>query len=461
MNSNRHEPAGDRPDRLARGRTTLRGLPLIGVTHRFFTDPLGLYSEASRLGDVVELRMIRGRFVTINHPALVRRVLVDNAGNYRKSDILTTLRIVTGDGIVVSEGERWRRQRSLIQPAFGHDRTAVFARTAAAAVTAHVERLAARPDGTAIDALDETIHMSIDMLLHSLFGSALEVDHAALAGAVKVAMREVILRALVPISARLPRPGRRRFKAAMAVIGGLIDRLLAEHRGAPRGALRDLIDMLLASRDATTGAAMSEADLRDELITLFIAGHDTVASALAWSIHLLSLHPRVADQVEQEIDRVVGDRPLAIEDVPRLAFAKCVFQETLRLYPQPPVLLRKAIGKDVLGGVTIEPGTELCLNTYAIQRDPRFVRDPDAFDPGRFSDERRPDRPTTAHLPFGLGARACVGVRFATLEGTVALAALAQRFRFAPVPGHEVRADLVAALQPRGGLPIILRKRRP
>jgi cytochrome P450 len=452
----RAAPAGNVP--------TMPGLPYLGVTHRFFTDPLRLYSDALKLGDIVELPMRRGGVLTINHPALVRHVLVDAAHKYRKSDLLGTLRIVTGDGIIVSEGERWRRQRSRVQPAFAGDRMAGFARTTTQAIAAHVAKLDRHPDGATIDALDAVIHMSIDVLLRSLFASQIEVDHAALTGAVKVAMREVILQAVIPATARIPRPGRRRFAAAMIEIGSLIDRLLAEHR-ARRPDLTgdlagDLIDMLLAGRDAETGAAMPETDLRNELITLFIAGHDTVASALAWSIYLLSCYPAVARQLEDEVDRVVGQRPLAVDDVPKLAFTKCVFQETLRLYPQPPVLLRKAIEDDVLGGVAIPAGAELRLNVYAIQRDPRFCRDPEVFDPGRFSDERRHERPTTAYLPFGLGARACVGARFATLEGTVALAALAQRFHFEPVAGHEVHADLVAALQPRGGLPIIVRKRQ-
>jgi cytochrome P450 len=246
----------------------------------------------------------------------------------------------------------------------------------------------------------------------------------------------------------------------MQLLEAMIERIQAERRlGRDRSAGScDVIGLWLERADSLH-SPMTPQEIRDELMTLFISGHETTASVLSWAWYLLWRNPEVRREMQDEVERVLGGRTMISEDVPKLSFTKMVVQEVTRLYPQPPVLNREAIADDVLAGYRIPAKAGVMISTHAIHRNPRYWRTPEAFDTRRFSEERKQERVPAAYFPFGVGPRSCLGARLATLEATIVLAMLAQRFDLDGAPGYEPRAELLGAVQPRGGLPMTIRKR--
>jgi cytochrome P450 len=424
-------------------------------------DPLGFVDRLAReFGDVVLLRMGPVRLYVLFHPDHVRHVLQENHQNYVKGPIIARTKVLIGDGLFTSEGSLWRRQRRLAQPAFHRARVAGFVETM---VRATAERLA-RWDAAAGGVLDVAAEMSdltLTVVGRTLFGQDL-ADRAADAGrALRVALEFTAARTMswLALPLAVPTPRHRAFRAALAALDALVFELIASRRdGAERG---DLLSMLVAARDEETGEGMTPRQLRDEVMTFFLAGHETTAVALAWTWSLLARHPEVEARLGAEVDAVLGDRPPTFADLPQLPLARMVVEEAMRLYPPVWGIGRQAIRADSIGGFPLPPGALVNLSPWVTHRHPDFWPEPERFDPDRFAPDRPDPRSRFAYFPFSRGPRQCIGETFALVEAQIVVAMVVQRFRLGLAAGHVAEPEVHLTLRPRGGLPMTVRPRGP
>ncbi|MBP7690780.1 MAG: cytochrome P450 [Anaerolineales bacterium] len=427
-------------------------------------DPLSFLTACARqYGPLVRFPIGNLAVFAVNAPELVKHVLQDNHRNYGKNTIqFNTLAMVTGRGLLTSDGGFWLRQRRLLQPAFHRQRLAGFGCAMTAAAEQLLAEWDARPADTApldVDAAMMTTTLAI--VGRTLFNADLRVEAADLVPAVLTALDFIVYRAQTPLAWPLvvPTPRNLRFQAARRRLEAAVSRLNADRRaflaggGAPPD---DLLQMLLDARD-DAGQPMTERQLRDELITLIIAGHETVASALTWTWHLLAQNPLAEARLRAELATVLAGRAPTPDDLPRLPYTRAVFEEALRLYPPAWLITRQALGPDTLAGHAIPAGALLIISPYVIQRRPEVWPDPEAFQPERFL-EGAPDTPRFGYLPFGGGPRQCIGNGFALLEGTLILAMVAQRYQLRPAPGSAVRVDALVTLRPHDGLWMTVRQ---
>jgi len=424
----------------------------------FRRDPTGFLARMADHGDVVPMTLGPQLTVLVNDPELIREVLVTNARSFVKGRALERAKRLLGEGLLTSEGELHRRQRRLAQPAFHRQRIAAYGATM---VRLAEEQAAGWRDGQELDLHHELMALTLRVIGQTMFGR----DTRAEAGAVYAAMEDVLASfTLAPLPFaelldRLPLPSVRRFERARDRLDALIYGMIAERRAddADRG---DLLSMLLLATDQEgDGTGMSDTQLRDELLTIFLAGHETTANALAWSFYLLAQHPDVADRLAATVNEALGDRPAAVEDLPQLRDAEMVLAEAMRLYPPAWILGRRAIAPFTLRGHTFPANTIVLLSQWVTHHDPRHYPDPYRFDPGRWTPEARSARPKFAYFPFGGGARLCIGEQFAWMEGTLLLATLARRWRADLVPGHPIALQPTITLRPRHGLRVRLSRR--
>jgi cytochrome P450 len=433
-------------------------LPLLGHFIDLRRDPLGLMFRARReCGPIAALQIGPVRVYAVFHPDGVRRVLVDNAANYVKGPLYAKAAPMLGQGLLLSEGPLWRRQRRLAQPKFARARLAAFVPRLAA----EAERIAARWQQSAAE--NAPIEVTADMLGLSLFaigtlvfGDRVDHEAAPIARALPGVIRHVerTMSAIVPGLDRLPTPANRRFRADLATIDGTIARLIA--RG---GSGDDLLSQLRGARDDETGEAMDDLQLRDEIKTLFLAGYDTTGHGMAWTWHLLSQNPDIQARLHAELDAVLAGRLPTADDLARLPYALQVLQESLRLYPPIWSIARASVAPDELCGMAIPAGAILTLNPYITHRDPDLWDRPERFDPDRFADGRERERPRFSYFPFGGGSRICIGQNFAVLEALTALAVLASRFAVTPAGTRTVAPLVSLSLRPRDGIHLRLRPR--
>ena len=412
--------------------TTLRDDPL-----RFFVD------LADRYGDLVRMPFGAKRFAfVVSGPEHVQHILQDQARRYSKDTFqYTTLSLVTGQGLLTSDGAFWLRQRRLMQPAFHREQLAGFAASMRAAAERLADRWSALPDGTVVDVDGAMLATSLEIVGDTLFSANLQDSAPELVAAVITALDHVIARSRNPVwpPAWLPTAANRAFRAAVGTLDEAVARLVAERRAGP--ARPDLLQMLLDARD-DDGQPMNERQLRDELVTLLVAGHETVASALTWAWALLAQHPAAAERVAAEAT-ADGLDPRA------LPFTAAVFDEALRLYPPAWLITRKAIADDALGDTAVPMGSLVIISPYVAQRRADRWPEPEAFRPERFIDAA-PQR--FAYLPFGAGPRLCIGQGFARIEGTLILSALARRLRLDLTPAGVPAVEPLVTLRPHGGL---------
>ncbi|MEX2554878.1 MAG: cytochrome P450 [Actinomycetota bacterium] len=424
-------------------------------------------------GDVAGFRYGRKAWVAIRDPEHIEHVLVARNDNYTKSYDYRLLAVVTGRGLLTNEGAAWAGQRRLIQPMFAGRHLSRFAGDMTAAAATALDRWERTPDGSRIDVAEEMSVLTLDVVGRALFGADLGAHAGRIAPAVTVGLRTAITFARVPfmwlvpqrlinlgaaILFRFPIPRLRRIHrsvttlddVAVSIIDSRIERD-EEHD--------DLLGLLLAARDPDTGERMSKRQIRDELMTFLLAGHETTANGLAWMWYLLSSHPEARERMSAEADAVLGDRTPTADDATRLPWTAACFQEAMRLYPPAWILERDAIGPDEVGGFEIPRRATVVISPYVVHRNPAVWKDPDVFDPERFLPGAAAGRPRSAYLPFGAGRRMCVGAGFAMMEGTLLAAMIARRFTLDLVPGADVVPEPTATLRPRDGLPMILRRR--
>jgi cytochrome P450 len=434
------------------------GLHLVRQIPTIQRDPLGfLLSSARTYGGVVQFPVGNLPVYALSEPEGIKHVLQDNHRNYHKDTLqFNTLSLVSGDGLLTSDGDHWLRQRRMMQPAFHRQRIHAFGEQMTAATERMLARWDALPGGTTLDVDAEMMKMTLEIVGHTLFSVDLSSDAGNLVHAVLVALDYIVYRAQTPLALPVvvPTLRNRRFRAALQMLDRAVEHLLADRRAQANGH-DDLLAMLLEAR-SETGAPMSDRQLRDEIITLIIAGHETVASALTWTWHLLSLHPGVVDQWQVELASVLGGRTPVTEDVPRLPYTRAILDEALRLYPPAWLITRNSIGADSIAGYSIPPNALIIISPYVVHRQPALWPEPEAFQPERFLAE--PDAPRFAYLPFGGGPRLCIGNAFALAEGVLVLATVAQRYRLEGASGRTVRVDPLVTLRPHGGLPMVLRR---
>jgi len=430
------------------GPPALPGGPL-GALRAWRRDPLGLLRRAAALGDVVRVPLPRFEAWLLNHPDHVHEVLVAGHRSFAKGPTMQAAKLVLGEGLLTSEGERHRRQRRLIQPIFHPDRVL----RAAGTVVAHAERAAGRwRAGEVLDVHAEMARLALSVAAEALFAADVEAGEAEAIGRAlteQLAGFGRIFSPLFPLTLRLPLPANRRLGEARALLDRTVERMIRERRAAgARG--EDALSLLVAAREEGL-PGMTDRQVRDEAMTLLLAGHETTAVALTWTWHLLARHPEAEARLHDELDRVLGGRPPAASDLPRLAWAADVVRESMRLFPPAWAIGRRALRDHPVGPWTVPAGTVVVVSPYLLHRDPRWWPEPEAFRPERWAGED-PSRPRLAYLPFGAGPRMCVGEPFAWVEATLVLAAIARRWRLRPAPGRPVAVRPAVTLRPHGGV---------
>ncbi len=435
-----------------------------GLTYvpRFRSRPLAFAAELARkYGDFVFARMGWFRVYFVNRPELIREVLTTKMKSFPKlGRQMRALRAIEGDGLVVAEGAAWRRQRSMVQPAFHAAHLGHYARV----IVEHATRRADRwPTDATLDMGEEMNQLALEIIARVVF----DVDWAGQASRLREAVQvfraymQKEVTSLVRLPDWLPLPGRLRQRRAVRAVDELIWELIRERRASGAVGEDMLSQMLAAGRGAAGEAPITDKEARDEATTLFVAGHDTTSAALTWFWYLLARHPEVATRVREEVDAVLGGRAATSEDVPRLPHVERAVKESLRLYPAAGFLFARQAAEDVeLGGHLIRRGGWVFISPYVAHRDPRSFEGPEAFDPDRFAPGRVEKIPGYAYLPFGGGARICIGSALATMELVLVAATILQRFdvQLAPEQG-EPEPEMEVVLRPRGGLRVRLAAR--
>jgi cytochrome P450 len=440
------------------------GHRLLGSLHDVRTDRLRFVTTATRdYGDLVGFRMGPKRLYLLRHPDHIRHVLTDNVQNYHKGLGLDEARPLLGDGLLTSEGALWASQRRLVQTALQQHRMDRHAVAIAAAVNGVADRwagFAAR--GEVVDVAREMTRLAMQVVADCMLTPRLiEVaDDCArdLAEIGRWSMRR--MSALVKLPLAVPTPGNVRARRALGRLDRHAAALIDESR-ARRPFVTDLIARLEAGAGAPTAPGVAPRLVRDEIMTLLLAGHETTASLLAWIWHLLARHPDAADRLRQELDTQLAGRSPGLDDVPRLRYTRMVVNEGLRLYPPVWLLPRRSLAADDIGGYDIPAGSDVLISIYSLHRHPAFWPDPDRFDPERFAPPpgADPHARMPAFLPFGAGPRTCVGMRLGLVEAMLAIASLAQRFTLSCADDRVPIPEASLSLHPRGGVPMIVRER--
>jgi cytochrome P450 len=408
-------------------------------------------------GDLVYFRLARQRMFLVNHPDYIREILVTNQSNFTKSRALQRSKVLLGEGLLTSEGQLHLRQRRLVQPAFHRERLAGYA----AAMRDKALRARERwKPGVEMDISVEMAQLTLAIVAKTLFSADVESEAPEIGEAMTAAL-EMFHLLVMPFSeylVKLPLPSVRRFEKGRAKLDAKIYGLIAERRASGKDT-GDLLSMLLFAQDEEKGGGMSDQQVRDEALTLFLAGHETTANALSWTWYLLSQNPEVERKLHKEIDSVLEGRAPGLDDVPRLHYAEMVLAEALRLYPPAWAVGRMPKEAFSLGGVEI-PAASICImSPYIMHRDARWFPEPEKFDPERWSEEARESRPKFSYFPFGGGARVCIGERFAWMEGVIVMAAIAQKWRFRLVPGQRVEPLPLITLRVKNGLRMVAESR--
>lgn len=435
------------------------GLPYVGSTFRLRRDPLTFLQQLAReYGDLVGFRLMGHPAVLLAHPDYVRDVLVNNQANFTKSPALQRAKRLLGDGLLTSEGEAHLHRRRLIQTAFYRERLESYAQTMTAfALSARDRWQPAVP----IDMLAEMMRLTLVIVAQCLFGANAERDTSAVARAlseVEGRFRYLLL-PFANLLLGLPLPFRRRFYHAKGILDEIVYRMIRHRRAVGASERPDLLSALMAEQDEH-GSPLPDAQLRDEILTLFLAGHETTAIGMTWTWYLLARNPACEIRLHQEIDSVLEDRTPTFDDIPRLKYTEQIIAESMRLYPPVWNIGRLSKRPFELGGAVIPAGAICLMSQYVVHHDPRFYPDPERFDPDRWSGPSRESRPKFAYFPFGGGARVCVGERFAWTEMILLLATLSQRWRFRPTDDVLPGTKPLLTLHPRNPIRLTPEPRR-
>lgn len=427
----------------------------LGLLSRLTWNRLALMSRAAaEYGDAVRISIGPKNLYFFNSPEYAKHVLADNAANYHKGIGLVQAKRAIGDGLLTSDGPLWRKQRKMIQPVFQAKRIAQQAGVIAAEAEQLVQRLQRHQGAGPIDITQEMTGLTLGVLGRSL----LDADLSAYAGvghsfeAVQdQAMFEMVTLGMVPMW--VPLPKQLRFRTAREDLEHVVEALVTD-RLARGGDGDDVMSRLIDSTQREADPLVGKQRMRDELVTLLLAGHETTASTLSWTFFLIDKHPAVWQRLHDEAVEVLGDRPPTYQDLPHLTYTSMVIEEVMRLYPPVWILPRLAQADDEIGGYSVPAGADVVVCPYTMHRHPQLWPDPERFDPERFNPNRAGNRPNYAYIPFGAGPRFCVGNHLGMMEAVFAVSSVVRTLRLAKQPGYRVVAEPMLSLRVRGGLPM-------
>jgi cytochrome P450 len=427
------------PSRFIVGR-----FPLLG------SDPLSVFTGWAReFGDIFYYRAGWIHVYFLNHPDLIESVLISQSQNFAKDKVIQNSRWFLGQGLLTSEGSEWRRQRRLCQPAFHRERLSSYGQTMGAYSE---EMMTAWPDGEGRDIHQEMMQLTMRIVAKVLFSVEVSEDAKKIAAALNLLMRHTSgLRMIMPPPLRhIPLPALVRVKRAVHELDELVNRIIRRRRASGEDT-GDLLSMLMSARDED-GSAMTDRQLRDEIMTFLLAGHETTAVSLSWTWYLLSQHPEASQKLRQELNEVLQGRTPQLEDLPQLPYTDKVVRESMRLYPPAWSLARTTVKETEIDGYRIPVGANVVMSPWIMHRDPRFFENPEQFAPDRWSGQAAQQLPRFAYFPFGGGPRLCIGASFALMETNILLATIAQRFQLHLIPGHPVTPQPGITLRPRHGI---------
>jgi cytochrome P450 len=405
---------------------------------------------------MVSLRLGPRRIILLNHPDLLEQVLLTQNHNFIKHFAMRINPLVFGQGLLSSEGDFWLRQRRLIQPAFTRQRVSAYGPTM---VEATRRLLASWVPGRTVDIYTEMMRLTLAITARTLFDADVEGDASKVGEALERLQENFLQRfqSLLPLPLWIPTSQNLRIRGVVRRLDQILYRFIEQRRQTSE-ARKDLLSILLHARDEG-GGQMSDRQLRDEAMTIFLAGHETTALALSWAWYLLGQHPPVEERLAAEVRDVLGERLPTADDVPRLSYVEKVVQEAMRLYPPVYVVGREAVRDCEIGGFPIPRGMTLLMSQWVLHRDPRFFEEPEVFRPERWTEGLAKQLPKFAYFPFGGGPRVCIGNTFAMMEMVLVLATIAQQFCFTFQPGQPVVPWPTFTLRPQHGIPAVLSRR--
>lgn len=446
-------PERDRPHQPP---PELKNLALLGSLLKLRQDPLKFQTEcAQKHGDIILFRI--GSFppsYMFNHPSLIEAVLCKQSENFIKDFTYLALRSVFGNGLLLSEGDYWKRHRRLMQPAFHKERIEAYAE---AMVTDTDQMLETWQDGETLDIHQEMMQLTLKIIAKTLFG----VDVAKVALEIGEALDAIMVgyfhqsQTLFLFSQWLPTPGNRRYSRATQQLNQIISSIIEQRRQFPK---HDLLSMLLQVEDEG-GQRLTNKELRDEVMTMLLAGHETTANTLSWTLMLLAQNPEAETKLLQELGLVLEGQTPTVENLSQLHYTKMVLKESMRLYPPAWGLGREAIRECQIGGQQLQPGAVVFFSQWVIHRDPRFFENPEQFLPERWAGDLEQNLPRCTYFPFGDGSRSCIGRGFTMMEATLILAMVMQKFRFALVPNFQIELLPSITLRPKTGIKMSLGER--
>jgi cytochrome P450 len=442
------------------------GAPLLEIQR----DPLGTFERMRATGGaLVEADTGLRPFYLVTDPELVKELLTTPTDAFAKSPILRRTKVVLGEGLLTSEDPTHRRHRKLVLPAFHHTRLQGYAETAVRLT----QKATGRWSDGEVFALDRAfMRLTLDIAARTLFGAHVDLAVVRISRALDTTMRifrDRMMNPLADVLLQLPLPATLRLRRARADLNRVVYDIIRSRRGeeqagrqqAGRRPHTDLLSLLLDAQDEDTGEGLTDDEVRDEVMTILLAGHETTANALTWTAVLLAQHPAAAARLYAEVDAVLGDRPATFDDLRALPFTRQVFSEALRLYPPAWAISRQAVRDTVLGGHRIPEGSVLTVSPYALHHDARLWSDPDAFDPDRFAPDADIKRHKFAFVPFSAGRRGCIGEQFAWMEGVLVTATLAQRWRLARADDDPIPLHPTVTLRPGRPIPVVAHRRGP
>lgn len=459
MNSARELPV--RPTKAARAPLPPgpKGHPILGVMPEFNRDTLTFITRCRDYGDVVRARFLYVTAYFLYHPNDIEYVVSTNAKNFVKAMSLRSnfFQRLVGNGLLTSEGEVWKRQRRLAQPAFHRQRISAYGDVM---VDFTQRMISTWREGEIRDIHRDMMRLTLEIVVRTLFNADVSQDADKVGRVLSQIVKPFASQATIKwiLDNRLPTTAHRRFHREAQEIDDIVYRIIADRRasGLDQG---DLLSMLLEAQDED-GSQMTDKQLRDEVMTIFLAGHETTALTLSWTWYLLAQNPAVEEKFHAELDEVLGGRLPAMEDLQRLKYADMIVREAMRLYPPAYGLGREAVEECEIGGFRVPRKTQIFMFQWVTQRDPRFFPEPDAFHPERWTEEFTNSLPKYAYFPFGGGPRFCIGNTFATMEIMLVLATIGQRFRLPLTPNHPVSILPAMSLRPKDGIQVVVENRR-
>lgn len=432
------------------------GVPVVGNLIDLRRDQINFFLQSQRqYGDIIRLKIVSRWLYLVSDPDAIKHILQDNNRNYIKGRGVRKLKPALGDGLLTSEGDFWRRQRRLAQPAFHRRQIESFAETMTTTTNARLaEWDTAVTDQMPLNISDQMMRLTLDIVTRTLFSTALTSEEFdTVASTMPHFLHHANTRITRPFDFidELPLPDNRQFLADRDTLDAIIYRIIRERRQSGEQKT-DLLGMLMSAVDEETGESMSDEHLRDEATTIFLAGHETTANLLAWTLMLLAQHPDSHQRLIAEVDAVLGKRTPTAADVGDLVYTNQVLHEALRLYPPAWIFGRAALADDVVGGYHIPADSEVLMSPYVVHRHPAYWPNPETFDPERFAAGWERDLPRYAFVPFGGGPRLCIGNNFALMEAALILAMIVQRYELNLLPGSRPQPEAAVTMRPKGGL---------